>query len=115
MGHRYYFEILDETTPDYNWFSYFDTEDGLAASLFRFLEIDVTIEQEFWNEEDPYRIILCRIPRKQREAFLEAIELIPGLMDYTGHTDYRDFCRNVMMDALKYKLKRGVSGKTPPQ
>ena len=83
--------------------------------LFNFYHVDVTVENVFGNEDEKYRIILCRIPRNQREAFLKAVALIPGLMDYTGHTDYEDFCRNVMADIQRCRLKKGVQHITPLQ
>ena len=102
---RYCFEIKDGPSP-YNWFAYFDTEDHLADFVFSHEKVNVTIEGEYGAEGDPYRIILGRIQKEQREAFLKALDLIPALMEYVGKTDYDDFCQSFMMDVDMY-MKTG--------
>lgn len=75
-------------------FSYIDTKDGLADLLFDRLKVDVIPDRVFSFDNDPYRIIMCKIPRNQREAFLHAMELLPSLMAYAGNDDYEEYCRN---------------------
>ena len=114
MNLKCYFEIADKTSP-YNWFCYFDTQDNLAMILFRHNHIDVTIESVFGREDEPYRIVLCRIPRTQREGFLRTVFLIPAMMEYAGHTDYNDFCQELMQAALRVSLQRRRTGNAPVQ
>lgn len=107
MEFRYCFEIMDSPAM-YYWFAYFDTHDHLADFLFSHENVSVTIEGEFAAEEDPYRIVLCRIDKKDRENFLKAVDLLPSLMEYVGKTDYNEFCQGVMRDAHRYfNAKRG--------
>ena len=109
MGSRYCFEIMDAPLQ-YNYFAYFDTDDHLGHFLFSHENIDVTVEGEYGAEDDPYRIMLCRVPRRQRDEFLRAVDQLPDLMAYVGKTDYDDFCRHVMTDARKWFAKQGYSG-----
>ncbi len=108
---RYCFEISVGPSP-YYWFAYFDTPDHLADFLFTHEEADVTVEGEYGEEENPYRIILCRIPKDRREAFLHAVDLLPALMAYVGKTDYDDFCRGVLADAVHFLSARRTAGGT---
>ena len=101
MGSRYIFEISDGPSQNYH-FAYFDTDDHLAGFLFAQEHVDVTIEGEFGAEDDPYRIVMCKIPKKQRDRFLRCVEMLPGLMEYMGKTDYDDFCIEFMKGAARY-------------
>ncbi len=105
MSPRYLIEIADGPSM-YDYFSYIDTEDRLAGFLFDHMKLDVKTEAEFHYENAPYRIILCRIPRDQRDFFLRAVELLPAFMDYIGRTDYEDCCREFFRNAHRY-----ISGK----
>ena len=91
MKHCMSFEIMVENS-DLCYFIYFDTENHLAETIFRFEGVDADIRLEIIVESDPYRTILCRIPIDQREQFLNCIDLMPGMMEYVGRTDYADYC-----------------------
>ena len=80
---RYLIEITDGPSMQYS-FSYVDTEDNLAYLLFDHLDVDVEPDMEFHCDGDPYKIVVCRIPREHRDAFLRAIDLLPAFMDYAG-------------------------------
>ncbi len=73
--------------------SYFDTEEHLADFLFAREHVDVTILGELEEEdvEDPFRFVLCRVPREQRSGFLRAIDDLPDLMSAMGKTGYDEF------------------------
>ena len=113
MNPRYMFEICDGISP-YYYFAYFDTEEHLADFLFAHENVDVTIENEFAAEDDPYHIILCRVPKKNRDGFLRVIDLLPGLMAYVGRTDYDEFCLNMMIRATQYAKSKRMPGSRLP-
>ena len=113
MGSRYIFEISDGPSKHYH-FAYFDTEDHLADFLFAHEHVDVTIEGEFGAEDDPYRIIMCQIPKDQRNRFLRCVEMMPELMEYVGKTDYDDFCRDFMMNAARFMNRREATRRSIP-
>ena len=99
------FEIADDLSARY-CFAYVDTTDGLADLLFRHLKVDAEKEMVFRDEKDPYRIILCRIPRGQREAFFRAVDLLPAFMAYDGRGDYEDYCRGFFTTAYRYMVEK---------
>ena len=96
-------------------FSYIDTKDGLADLLFDHLKVEVILDREFGFDNDPYRIIMCKVPRHQREAFLRAMDLLPSLMAYAGHTDYEEYCRNFFRFANRWMDEREASERMPLQ
>ena len=114
MSARYCVEITDGMSPDY-CFSYFDTADHLADHLFSYLKISPVTEMEFSNDVNDYRIVMVRIPREDRAAFLRAIDLLPALMAYAGYTDYDEFCTNFLLDAEDYLVTQKQKGITPLQ
>ena len=115
MNPRYCFEIAEDLSARY-CFSFVDTEDGLASFLFSHLKVDVEEEMEFRYDDDPFRIVMCHIPRHQWEDFLRAIELLPGLMAYAGKEGYEEYCLDLMRNAAQFLRSRpDKGGLTPPQ
>ena len=105
MNPKYYVEIADGATSQY-CFSYIDTEDNLAALLFDHLKVDMQTDMVFQMEEDdPYRVVMVRIPRHQRGEFLWALDLLPGFMAYAGYEDYEEYCRAFFLQAHLYFRK----------
>ena len=116
MNPKYYMEIVDGDAPSpYDWFAYFDTDEYLAHFLFKHENVEVEVEGEYGKEEDPYRIILCRVPRKDRHAFLKVMNLLPAFMAYAGKTDYESYCREKMLEAWRYRMKSEAAGEIPVQ
>ena len=110
MNPRYCIEIADGTTTHY-YFSYIDTDDNLADFLFSHLKIDLEREMEFHYDNDPFKIVMCRIPQEQRELFLKAVDLLPGLMAYVGKTGYEEYCVDLMTNAARFlDEKQGKGG-----
>ena len=113
MALRYVAEITDGI-PTHGCFSYIDTEDGLAVFLFDQMKIDVEIEMEFHYDDDPYKIVMCRIPRKQRNSFLQAIDLLPSFMAYAGRMGYEEYCQDFFMNAAQWLAERGTDRRPIP-
>lgn len=114
MGNRYIAELVDGLSTHYG-FAYIDTEDNLAALVFDHLKVDVLTDLVYQMEEnDPYRVVVVRIPRTQREAFLHAIDLLPAFMAYAGKTDYEEYCRAFFTKAGRWLKNREADEKSVP-
>lgn len=113
MNPRYCFEIAEDLATRY-CFSYIDTEDGLASILFDHLKVDVEEEMAFHNDDEPFRIVLCHIPRSQRKEFLQAVELLPALMAYAGKEGYEEYCLDLMRHAARFMEKRRGGDRITP-
>jgi len=112
MKPRYCLEIA-ENRPAYYSFSYVDTPDNLANFLFSQMKVDAETETEFRFTGDPFKIVLCRIPRSQRESFLKAIDMLPGLMAYDGREGYKEYCLALARKAVRF-LKAKEEGSAAP-
>ena len=114
MNPRNCFEIADGLSTD-DCFAYIDSADNLADFLFDQLKIDAEREMEFHHGDEPFKIVMCRIPRQQRETFLKAIGVLPGLMDYVGITGYKEYCMEIMRNAARLLKGKEAAGNTPLQ
>ena len=113
MKPRYCFEIAEDLSTHY-CFSYMDTVDNLADFLFDHMKINVEHEMEFHYDDDPFKIVMCRVPRSQREDFLNAIDLLPGLMEYAGKTGYDAYCMDLMRNAARFIMKNREAQRISP-
>ena len=116
MNPRYVIEIAENMSA-HDCFSYIDTKDHVARFLFHHLKIDVEQDAEFSDEhDDAFRIVMCKVPREQREIFLRAIELLPGFMAYVGRKKYSAYCREFFRKAGEfYAGKMGLGAASPVQ
>ncbi len=112
MSFRYVIEILDAPAEEC-CFSYIDTEDNLADFVFDRQKVRVTTDMEI-QYDDPFKVKVCRIPRKQRKAFLRAIDMLPGFMAYAGRKDYDEYCRGFFENARMYMMNAGTGGGSIP-
>ena len=106
----------DEVQANMNYFSddglfsrryiYVDlnVDSGYAAdSLFYKRKIPVKFKNEMFREGDKYRLIFCKIPKRFRQAFEEALEELKTKMCLLGHNDYEDYCDNLMKELEEMK------------
>ena len=70
----------------------------VADSLFFKRKIPVKFKDEMVREGDKYRLIFCKIPGKFRQAFEEALEELKTKMCLLGHSDYEEYCENLMKE-----------------
>ncbi len=109
MKRRYCMEI-GEYSPLYYYFAYFDNDEYLADFLFAREEVNVTVEGEYGNEDEPFHIIQCRIPKAQREAFLRAIDDLPEWMSRLGKKGYDSYCIGFLRQAAEFAARRAAGG-----
>ena len=80
-------------------YMYFDldtNENYIADSLFYKRKISVKFEKEMNRKGEKYRAIFCRIRKKDKAAFEEALEEIRTKMSLLGHNDYDGFCQQML-------------------
>ena len=97
MGYEYgtcnYIE-LDCKAPWRMGFVHVDTSAHLADRIFINHEIRVKFDRDFVRDSCPYIYVFCRIRKRDRAVFLEAMADLERKVLLTGHMDYRDFCHN---------------------
>ena len=81
---------------------YFDTDDYLADSIFVRNKIKVCYGHEWTKEGEPYRMIECKIQKKNKARFEESFKEVINKMHLTGHTDYEGYCKKMIKSFKGY-------------
>ena len=77
-------------------YMYIDYKDYLADSLLAQNHVSVRFENEFSRDDSSYRIILCKVRKKDTAGFEKSMELLCNKMLLFGHNDYMEFCNSIM-------------------
>ena len=77
-------------------YMYIDYKDYLADSLLAQNHVSVRFENEFSRDDSSYRIILCKVKKKDTAGFEKSMELLCNKMLLFGHNDYMEFCYSIM-------------------
>lgn len=85
-------------------YAYIDHEDYLADALFIQEQIPVRFPKEMVKQGESYRVIFGRVRKKDCGRFENVLEKLPDKMLLCGHTDYADFCNN-LMEELRLEMK----------
>lgn len=88
-------------------YAYFDINDHPESlRIFRQRGIRAKVVKTMTKRDVPYMIIVCRVPRKQSEAFSKAMEELECDLLLKGYTDYREFCAGEVASYLEYASRR---------
>ena len=82
----------------YDLYAYVDTTQYLADNIFIQEKIRVRFDGELRNPDNQYRIVLCRVRKKDAERFARAMELLYNKMLLMGHTDIDDYLKEIRID-----------------
>lgn len=77
---------------------YVDGPQFLSANIFDKHDIRPFRMKFFERDDTPYMAILCNIPKKRLDDFLECMEELQRNMLICGYVDYEDFCRIVQAE-----------------
>ena len=84
---------------DFSLFSvpyvYVDHKDYLADILFRQNNVSLKFNEEFEKEDTPYRVIFCKVMKKDAARFEEVLSRLNNKMLLMGYHDYPDICDEV--------------------
>lgn len=83
---------LEKFSLQYFHYIYIDTIENLADQLFISRKVRVYFGQEGKKEGSPYKVIFCKIKKKDEPEFLEALSELENKMLLMGHRDYQEFC-----------------------
>lgn len=72
----------------YARFAFLDTSDYLADRLFAKHQVRVRFGREFVNPSSEYRVITCKVRKKDVPQFQAALAELPNKMLLLGHYDY---------------------------
>jgi hypothetical protein len=77
-------------------YAYIDTNDYLADSLFYKRKIPVRFKEEMVRNDTKYKVVFCKIQKKYKKPFEEALEELTTKMCLFGHNDYEEFCKGLI-------------------
>lgn len=95
MGSGNYLK-LESWLPCSSRYIYVDTQDYLADRLFVQARLRVRYSGEFARKGSPYVIISCKVRKKDEGRFIKMLEKLPDRMLLMGHTDYMEYCRELI-------------------
>ena len=73
-------------------FMFIDTADYLADQLFIRHKVRVWFGKEFVKKDSPFRLILCKVKKKDVDRFLDALGELENKMLLRGYPEYTEFC-----------------------
>ncbi len=95
MGQKNYI-TLTRFPFRFRHYAYFDAPDNLADSLFYRHKVRVYFGDEYGKDGTEYKIIFCKIKKKDEDKFLAALGELSNKMILFGHSDYDEFCQETM-------------------
>lgn len=87
-------------------YMYIDHKDYLADSILSQNHVSIRFGNELVREDSLYRIILCRVRKKDAANFEKSMEIFHNKMLLFGHQDYEKFCDEIMETLVP---KKGVA------
>ena len=86
---------LEKFSLRYVHYAFVDVHPYLADQLFCDHRVTVRFGDEYGRGDTDYRIVFCKVRKRDERAFLAALEELPDKMLLCGHLDYMDFCRTL--------------------
>ena len=109
MGEKVYLK-LEKSSFLYNFFAYLDVAEYLADNLFAKHQVTVRFGEEWSTPDSEYRIILCRVRKRDTRRFLDALEELPKKMLICGYADYPAYVER-LFEKMRLDLERERSGR----
>ena len=78
---------LDDKSLLYRHFAYIDTEWYLADNIFIQEKLRVRFGREGRKQGSPYRIIFCKVRKRDTKKFVRSMERLYNKMLLMGHAD----------------------------
>ena len=94
----------------YCYYAIVDVSDYYADQLFIRHQVTVRFGSEYAHPDAPYRIIFCKVRKKDEQRFLDALQELPNKMLLCGHPDYPAFC-TLFFDKMEQGRALRRSGK----
>ncbi len=96
MEHNTFYQKLDRFSLFYDYFAFLDVEPYAAADqLFIQHQVAVHFVREYEKPGCPYRIILCKVRKRDTDRFHAAMAELPDKLRLLGHADYLEICHTL--------------------
>ena len=92
---------MDDFFPDSLSYAYLDHESYFADKIFMEKGIRVKFIREMHRENAPYRIIFCKVPKRERERLESALKELEHKILLAGYKDYPLYCTELEEELAK--------------
>lgn len=86
-----------------SYFGFLDTEDYLAQGLFVKHQVKVKLCEVHVHHSIPYKILVCRVRRKDEAKIIAALNELASKMLICGYRDYLECCSGFWTEMEKIK------------
>ena len=90
-------------------YAYVDHSSYQADQLFVQNKVRMKFKGEYAKAESPYRIVFCKVIKKDAERFEEALDKLKSKMLLLGYRDYPDICSEIA-NMIEDGMKAGEKG-----
>ena len=97
---------MDDFFPDSLSYAYLDHESYFADKIFMEKGIRVKFIREMHRENAPYRIIFCKVQKRERERLESALKELENKILLAGYKDYPLYCIELEEELEKEKGMR---------
>lgn len=94
-------------------YAYVDHSSYQADRLFVQDKVRIKYKREYAKEDSPYRIIFCKVGKKDTARLEEALDKMKNNMLLLGYRDYSDFCSEITK-MIEEGMKAGEKSETSP-
>ena len=92
-------------------YAYVDHCSYQADQLFVQYKVRMKFKGEYAKAESPYRIVFCKVIKKDAERFEEALDKLKSKMLLLGYWDYPDICSEITK-MIEEGMKAGERSET---
>ena len=97
---------MDDFFPDSLSYAYLDHESYFADKIFMEKGIRVKFIREMHRENAPYRIVFCKVQKRERERMESALKELENKILLAGYKDYPLYCIELEEELEKEKGMR---------
>ena len=97
---------MDDFFPDSLSYAYLDHESYFADKIFMEKGIRVKFIREMHRENAPYRIVFCKVQKRERERMESALKDLENKILLAGYKDYPLYCTELERELEKEKGMR---------
>ena len=95
---KHYISLGGKFYAHYMYFDIDANEHYVADSLFYKRKIPVVFKDEMHRDGDKYKAIFCKVKRKYKDKFEEALEELKNKMSLLGYNDYEEYCQKILKE-----------------
>ena len=90
-----FYQKLSRFSLFYDYFAFLNVEPYAADQLFIQHQVTVHFVREYGKPGRPYRIVLCKVHKRDADRFRAAMTELPDKLRLLGYADYLEVCRTL--------------------